>query len=627
MRFNTGNIIKLTAAVLAVLSCGEEEKGGGTDDDGGQDVDPIEWIIPGDNQIVRGKVLADLKSAVYDPYQSDGVIFWFSTAEGLETVDEILKAGPYLKIKANSADGEIDLKEASYSIEYESFSFDQSKVKHLDLGKLELRLEGRSSVSLNLEVRMLSTDRIAAKYSGKCVKQMQRLSNQFEVDGTSDHTATIGSVLQWNCEKDGTVFYYLYEQEGISEFDPKLEPAVTLKAKAGTDLSEIDFSKVSAEEVLLTSGEFSTADKAEGIFSLSIQPMLGTVNISADLTTGKDVNFRASYNRGYASAYKSENMLRRYDKEGKLISETALAKVWRKLPYNVSIELLMGDKTDAEIAEQLMEGTYAAALSIPPDMAGTSCSAEDVSKYTFNVLDYQTYDVIRSEKGAAGSYLVKMVDGKESHIYFSYAITLSATGEKVEAEYYGPLAEAAEDLDLTPVAPFHNHFGIYKPNGDKVIERDVTSVQIRRETDVTHTLTAERYPEVYYFYFVNMYTQYNGIDGTNATPCLMVNPEYINKGEIDLTKAEKCYALWYSTNYMYLLSSMGVIGTAPGYGPSVATLDIRQGEDGYYEIDMYVYDWGKANSYTQTDYGNKYDFRIAWRGKVSPYTGQKKNEW
>lgn len=257
--------------------------------------------------------------------------------------------------------------------------------------------------------------------------------------------------------------------------------------------------------------------------------------------------------------------------------------------------------TATEAGDLRNSAHYAVQFSVSAARMGSEISLSgERNSYTLTLFDYTTGTYVEAADGIRGTLLVKeRSTGK-------YAFRLNATladGTKIEAENDGDVVFVDDLEGMVPLPILPNEYTVYNPDGTLESKGDIVSMQLRESTDGNlyfYFLKEGQSPDDYYYY----------------TPQIMVEPAFVNAGEVKINETSLNWAakyiriqLSYATNQWMPAVDNGVLKVA--YDATTQMYDI------YLSV---------IDSYMSSGYagGSKNTLTISYKGPASKYTGSKK---
>lgn len=593
------------ATVSGLAACSDEDENNG----------PVEPPFELENQImVDGdkEHLIDIKSALWEKDSEGFYTFYLSPRAGIVHVEKMEEMEDYLKVKVKNPAGTVDLtQEAQFSIEFGTVKVSPTTMKS-DVEKAELQVDlvkGTTTLNLYVLAEMKSGKKLLVRYNGTATEaQPIALNNQWQA---GREITAIGSCVEWR-HRDRNV-YYLYNEKDQTAKPSEGSTAKFIEISLSTELKgDIDLATADKEQVQITYGELSSVAAASlsGMLRVSKDKSGSQLTVSLEsLIDGQ--RLRASYTGSYKAGYESENRFKITPVEGDVV-ETALTKVFRQEPHNVTNQIAFGDKeAPAEIAA-LTEGRYAVQINIAKpgetiDLATTTAAKLQLYDYT----NYKTYD---TSKGGAQGQLVTVADpnGGDAVIYLRFNVEFD-DGTKSEGEWYGAVSGVPEASypDLTPIKPVRNSFQVFASEGviDGDYDLDITGVLYNEETGKYNN--GGNQSDYHVFSFISEKTYDPANPQNYDTPILYINKDMVGKGEIKLDSPLNSYMLDYGK-----LGYMAFDNNESFQARTTGAMNVSQDSDGtwhiYFTVTNLYQDWGGSTT------GDGKIFVVNYVGKVQP---------
>ena len=502
----------LTWAVLfaagSLASCSDDDDKGGPTPPPVQLVDQIEY---------DGGTPIDIKSAIFEIEDTDLYTFYLSPTAGIADMDGMSEANDYLRVMVRNPKGTVNTESDTFEISYKDISVKEATMKDVKSVKLSADyLSETSRLNLYVEVEMESGKTLLARYENTCSEaKLPELNNQYELNGEA---LAIGSVLKWSNAATGATTYYFYNEADVTEPQDGLN-GLTVTLAAETTETTFDLSTVDPAQVSVKYGAFQNTENTTG--SLTIEVKNNVLTLAIDAEEG-DNHLRAAYSGAFTFGFESQNYIK--VTKGETPEEAALAKVF--VYKKGSTNILTFGMVDAEAPANLMEGNYAASISLTETQL-KECSIDLSEKdpifqkplaqiQIFDYLEYRIWD--NSTYAEVNGTLTTRQEGNTTYLKL---VVEYKDGVTLESEWSGVLTTTSEETDMTPVKPFHPHINITIEDGSPTdLDWDITELQMRH--DPNYSDMGETSPS-YIFYFVNANTEQNGgVDNTTGTPVLII---------------------------------------------------------------------------------------------------------
>lgn len=605
----------LTWAVLfaagSLASCSDDDDKGGPTPPPVQLVDQIEY---------DGGTPIDIKSAIFEVEDTDLYTFYLSPTAGIADMDGMSEANDYLRVMVRNPKGTVNTESDTFEISYKDISIKEATMKDVKSVKLSADyLSETSRLNLYVEVEMESGKTLLARYENTCSEaKLPELNNQYELNGEA---LTIGSVLKWTNAATGVTTYYFYNEADVTEPQDGLNGlTVTLAAEATEttfDLSTIDPAQVSVKY-----GAFQNTENTTG--SLNIEVKNNVLTLAIDAEEG-DNHLRAAYSGAFTFGFESQNYIKVTKSETP--EEAALAKVF--VYKKGSTNILTFGMVDAEAPANLMEGNYAASISLTETQL-KECSIDLSEKdpifqkplaqiQIFDYLEYRIWD--NSTYAEVNGTLTTRQEGNTTYLKL---VVEYKDGVTLESEWSGVLTTTSEETDMTPVKPFHPHITITKEDGSPTdLDWDITELQMRH--DPNYSDMGETSPS-YIFYFVNANTEQNGgVDNTTGTPVLIIPDQETSYNIPNLKETGDTFKWSFQFNNRNLsLYSLGY-----GYNNSWMK---RCPEEGSIQIEKVDKNWKITFRFKDlidkgfAKEGTSNTLVVEWEGPATKYSGTKPND-
>lgn len=607
----------LTWAVLfaagSLASCSDDDDKGGPTPPPVQLVDQIEY---------DGGTPIDIKSAIFEIEDTDLYTFYLSPTAGIADMDGMSEANDYLRVMVRNPKGTVNTESDTFEISYKDISVKEATMKDVKSVKLSADyLSETSRLNLYVEVEMESGKTLLARYENTCSEaKLPELNNQYELNGEA---LTIGSVLKWSNAATGATTYYFYNEADVTEPQDGLN-GLTVTLAAETTETTFDLSTVDPAQVSVKYGAFQNTENTTG--SLTIEVKNNVLTLAIDAEEG-DNHLRAAYSGAFTFGFESQNYIK--VTKGETPEEAALAKVF--VYKKGSTNILTFGMVDAEAPANLMEGNYAASISLTDTQLKES--SIDLSEkdpifhkplaqiQIFDYLEYRIWD--NSTYAEVNGTLTTRQEGNMTYLKL---VVEYKDGVTLESEWSGVLTTTSEETDMTPVKPFHPHITITKPDGSLTnVDWDITELQLRHDPNYRDSYTGDLI-SAYVFYFVNANTESNGgVDNANGTPALVIPEENITCNISDLKGAGDTFKWSFNFNNSNLSSYSGY-----GYNN---TWTKRCPEEGSIQVEKVDKSWKITIKFKDSidkgfgsPEGTNNTLVVEWEGPATKYSGTKPND-
>lgn len=604
----------LTWAVLfaagSLASCSDDDDKGGPTPPPVQLVDQIEY---------DGGTPIDIKSAIFEIEDTDLYTFYLSPTAGIADMDGMSEANDYLRVMVRNPKGTVNTESDTFEISYKDISVKEATMKDVKSVKLSADyLSETSRLNLYVEVEMESGKTLLARYENTCSEaKLPELNNQYELNGEA---LAIGSVLKWSNAATGATTYYFYNEADVTEPQDGLN-GLTVTLAAETTETTFDLSTVDPAQVSVKYGAFQNTENTTG--SLTIEVKNNVLTLAIDAEEG-DNHLRAAYSGAFTFGFESQNYIK--VTKGETPEEAALAKVF--VYKKGSTNILTFGMVDAEAPANLMEGNYAASISLTETQL-KECSIDLSEKdpifqkplaqiQIFDYLEYRIWD--NSTYAEVNGTLTTRQEGNTTYLKL---VVEYKDGVTLESEWSGVLTTTSEETDMTPVKPFHSHITITKEDGSPTdLDWDITELQMRH--DPNYSDMGETSPS-YIFYFVNANTEQNGgVDNTTGTPVLIIPDQETSYNIPNLKETGDTFKWSFQFNNRNLsLYSLGY-----GYNSWMK----RCPEEGSIQIEKVDKNWKITFRFKDlidkgfAKEGTSNILVVEWEGPATKYSGTKPND-
>lgn len=618
----------LAAACGMMLSCSKEpaepEPGTGP----GTEPEPAPVL---ENQIeYKGGDWTDIRSVIYEVTDTDLYTFWLSPTEGLTSVVAMVKADDFLLVSARNPKGAVDTETGEFTVTYGddvNVSASSDNVKEISLS-VSFTAGTPATLGLALDLALTDGTTLKADYDGSCSKAVEvELLNQYEMD---DVVYGLGSAVAWRNHREAATTYYLYTESGITESS---EESVLQSHAIVVHISdEMKGSETPVNLSEVTDGKVQI-DMPDG-FSTVQGPMTGTLSVSEivdgshnrlvlslDVTAGGK-SLRANFTNEYTYGYKASDTFT-VTRPGSEPLTSDLTKVFLYTSGLQSI-FMLGDASETETAEGLMDGTNAVKITLAGD--GNSFDISEAGFALYNYESYTTADAanLSGYSGVEGEIYTDRIGNKAYLYYHVEFISVNIDTDRVvaEGEWYGEVTSASENTDLTPVRPLSPTITITDPLGvETLYSNEIERVEMRRHTGYSFRGQKDTW---YYFYFVqkNVEISWQGISKDRvAVPLLTIPESFITGEDVDLSNNEKYWSIEYTNSNL-----SGSYGNASYMNcPADAVINVEKNDKTWtLRISM-------TNTYTVvgpgSSGGNGCRFVIEWQGPLTKYSGSEANDY
>lgn len=618
----------LAAACGMMLSCSKEtvEPDPGTGP--GTEPEPAPVL---ENQIeYKGGDWTDIRSVIYEVTDTDLYTFWLSPTEGLTSVVDMVEADDFLLVSARNPKGAVDTETGEFTVTYGddvNVSASSDNVKEISLS-VSFTAGTPAILGLALDLALTDGTTLKADYDGSCSKAVEvELLNQYEMD---DVVYGLGSAVAWRNHREAATTYYLYTESGITESTEESvlqSPAIVVHISDEMKGSEtpVDLSTVTDGKVQI--------DMPDG-FSTVPGPMTGTLSVSEivdgshnrlvlslDVTAGGK-RLRADFTNEYTYGYKTSDTFT-VTRPGSEPLTSDLTKVFLHTSGPQSI-FMLGDASEAETAEGLMDGTNAVKITLAGD--GNSFDISEAGFALYNYESYTTADAanLSGYSGVEGEIYTDRIGNKVYLYYHVEFISVNIDTDRVvaEGEWYGEVTSASENTDLTPVRPLSPTITITDPLGvETLYSNEIERVEMRRHTGYSFRGQKDTW---YYFYFVqkDVEISWQGISkDRRAVPLLTIPESFITGEDIDLSNNEKYWSIEYTNSNL-----SGSYGNASYMNcPVDAVINVEKNDK------TWTLRFSMTNTYTVvgpgSPGGNGSRFVIEWQGPLTEYSGSETNDY
>jgi hypothetical protein len=572
----------------------------------------------------------DIKSAIFDVEDTDLYTFYLSPTAGIKDLTGMSAAKDYLSVVVRNPRGTMNTASDTFEIAYKDISVTKQTMNDIEKVQLSADLVAETQrLNLYVEVTLKSGKTLLARYNNTCTEAVpQKLDNQFELDKV---ITAIGSVVEWRNPAAGTTSYYFYTQSGVTAPSDATPAGMELTIADGTETANIDLSKADPEKVKVKCGEFLNAAGTTGTLSLSKNADGTELTVAIDaLKSGS--HLRTAYTGAFAPGYASSNKMK--VTEGGMPEEAAMKRVFsykESLTNNFAFGL-----ADAEMPAGLMEGHYAVQLGLSNSMIGETIDlATEGSKCTFRLHDYRTYKTYDIAKSTgAGVTGTVTTAGTAQRLYLHLSVAFP-DGPAIEGEWYGDVT-AAEAFDLTPVKPFRPHINVVSADGETVMDRDLTAMEVRLEKDYSLRGGDPQYGgatfDAYFLYFRHAEGSDESIESTTYFPQLMIPASFLGTTGLDLAVPQD--GLYWS--FKYNNSSVvrqneytelyTMFGSKYGTCPDEVKITLIRNADKTWKVTFTMKDSYPSPYNPDRKEGTQNSIAIEWEGAATKYSGTKKND-
>lgn len=624
-KFSCSRLRLLTWAVLfaagGFASCSDDEKGD----------NPPPPPVELKNQIeYDGGKPIDIKSAIFDVEDTDLYTLLLSPTSGITDLAGMTAANDYLSVVVRNPKGTVNTDDDTFEISYRDISVKKQTVNDVEKVQLSADLVAETSqLNLYVEVVLKSGKTLLARYNHTCTQAVpQRLDNQWELDKVA---SAIGSVVQWHTPSEGFTTYYFYTGSNVAAPSPQTPADMEITLADGIETADIDLSAADPEQVSIRCGEFLSGAGTTGTLSIVRGESPVVLTVALDARNGGS-HLRAAYAGPFTSGFESSNSI--CVTAGDTPEEADLKRVFRykeSIMNNYAFGL-----ADAQSPEGLMEGHYAVQLGVSNLAIGTTIDlATEASKCTFVLYDYinyTTYDIGKtSGQGVTGTITTA---GSEERIYLQLSVAFP-DGPTVEGEWFGDVTTVQEAFDLTPVKPFVPHMKVVSPDGEVVMDRDLTTMEMRLEKDYALRGGDPEYGgatfDAYFLYF--RHDSGSPVETAYEYPMLMIPASYLNSTELDLAVGqEDLYWIFRFQNHLFSKPEYSeryeMFGSMYGYCPDEVKTTVVRNADKTWRISFRMKDYGSFSSWNpDAKEGTENTLTIEWEGSATKYSGTSKNDY
>lgn len=583
------------------------------------------------NQIeYNGGSLIDIKSAIFDVEDTDLYTFYLSPTSGITDLAGMTAAKEYLRVAVRNPKGTVNTATDTFEISYKDIGVKKQTMD--DVEKVQLStdlLKETQQLNLYVEVTLKSGKTLLARYNSTCTEAVpQKLDNQFELNKS---ITAIGSVVEWLNPADGATTYYFYTQSDITAPSEATPAAMQITLAKGVDAASIDLAAADPEQVKITCGEFVNAAGTTGTLAIVKNGDATEVTVTLDARSGGS-RLRAAYAGTYVSGYASTDRIK-FTLDG-TPEEAALTKVFHykeSLTNNFAFGL-----AEATTPEGLMAGNFAVKLGLSDLNIGRTIDlATEGSRCTFVLYDYRnykTYDIAMSTgQGVTGTVTTA---GTASRLY----LRLSAAfpdGPAVEGEWFGDVT-AVEAFDIVPVKPFVPHIKVLSAQGETVMDRDLSNVEVRLEKNFRLRGGDPNYGgaffDAYFLYFRPADAGNASIEDTNYCPQLMIPASYLGSTDLNLAAPQDDlhWSFKYNNSIVVLQSEYSenytMYGSKYGTCPDDVKATVIRNADKTWKITFTMTDSYPSTWNPERKEGTENSVTIEWEGPATKYSGTKKND-
>lgn len=572
----------------------------------------------------------DIKSAIFDVEDTDLYTFYLSPTAGIKDLAGMSAAKDYLSVVVRNPRGTVNTASDTFEIAYKDISVTKQTMNDIEKVQLSADLVAETQrLNLYVEVTLKSGKTLLARYNSTCTEAVpQKLSNQFELDKV---ITAIGSVVEWRNPAAGTTSYYFYTQSGVTAPSAATPAGMELTIADGTETANIDLSKADPEKVKVKCGGFLNAAGTTGTLSLSKNADGTELTVAIDALKGGS-HLRTAYTGAFAPGYDSSNKMK--VTEGGTPEEAAMKRVFsykESLTNNFAFGL-----ADAETPDGLMEGHYAVQLGLSNSMIGETIDlATEGSKCTFRLHDYRTYKTYDIAKSTgAGVTGTVTTAGTAQRLYLHLSVAFP-DGPAIESEWYGDVT-AAEAFDLTPVKPFRPHINVVSADGETVMDRDLSAMEVRLEKNYRLRGGDPQYGgatfDAYFLYFRHAEGSDESIESTTYFPQLMIPASFLGTADLDLAvpQDDLYWSFKYNNSSVALqneyMSQYTMYGSTYGTCPEEVKVTLIRNADKTWKVTFTMKDSYPSSYNPDRKEGTQNSIAIEWEGAATKYSGTKKND-
>lgn len=615
----------LTWAVLcaagSLASC--TDKGNGDDP---KPKPPVELK----NQIeYDGGKLIDIKSAIFDLEDTDLYTFYLSPRTGITDLAGMTATNDYLRVMVRNPKGTVNTTTDTFEISYKDISVKKLTMNDVESVKLSADLlKETSQLNLYVEVKLKTGKTLLARYNSACAEaEPQKLANQYELDKA---VTAVGSVVEWYNPVTGATTYYFYTQSDITAPSDGTPAGLEITLAEGVDAANIDLATADPEQVKILCGEFRNATGTTGKLGISKNGDGTELTVTLDARNGS--RLRAAYTGAFTAGYASSNSVK-FTLAG-TPEEAALTKVFafkESLTNNFAFGL-----ADAATPEGLMNGHFAVRLGLSDMNIGKTIDlATEGSKCTFILYDYQnytSYDISKSSgQGVTGTVTTS---GTAERLYLRLSVAFP-DGPAVEGEWYGDVTKT-EPFDITPVKPFVPYIKALTPDGETLLDKDLSNMEVRLEKDFRLRGGNPQYGgatfDAYFFYFRPADAGNEEIENTNHVPLFMIPASFLGSTDLDLAAPQDDlhWNLKYNNNSVLLKSdyteNYTMYGSTYGTCPDEVKVTVIRNADKTWKVTFAMKDSYQSPYNPDRKEGTMNSFTVEWEGAATKYSGSKKND-
>lgn len=573
----------------------------------------------------------DIKSAIFDVEDTDLYIFLLSPTAGITDMAGMTAAKDFLRVAVRNPKGTVDTETDTFEISYRDVGVKKNTMT--DVEKVQLSVDyvkETQRLNLYVEVTLKSGKTLLARYNSTCTETVpQKLDNQFELDKT---VAAIGSVVEWYNPADGATTCSFHTQAGITAPSETTPADMQITLAEGIDAANIDLATADPEKVKIVCGEFRNAAGTTGTLGIAKNGEGTELTVTLDARSGGS-RLRAAYAGTFASGYASSNRIKFTAADTP--EEADLKRVFHykeSQTNNFAFGL-----ADATTAEGLMSGNFAVQLGLSDLNIGKTIDlATEGSMCTFALYDYRnykTYDIGRaSGEGVTGTIVTA---GTASRLYLRLSVAFP-DGPAVEGEWFGDVTDAEGAFDLVPVKPFTPHIKVLSADGETVMEKDLTSMEVRMEKNFRLRGGNPQYGgatfDAYVFYFRAEGTTDEPIETTNYYPQLMIPASFLGSTDFDLSipQDDLHWSFKYNNSTVVLQNeyteNYTMYGSTYGTCPEQVKATVIRNADKTWKVTFGMVDTYPSAYNPDRKEGTKNSITIEWEGAATKYSGSKKND-
>lgn len=623
---------KLNSSRLRVLTWAVLFAAGGfasCSDDGNDDNPPPPVELKNQIEYDGGKLI-DIKSAIFDVEDTDLYTFYLSPSAGITDLAGMSAAKDYLKVVVRNPKGTVNTASDTFEISYKDISVKKQTMNDAEKVQLSADLVAETSqLNLYTEVTLKSGKTLLARYNSTCTEAIpQKLENQFELDKS---ITQIGSVVEWLDPADGSATWYFYAQSDVTAPSDAMPAGLQITFAEGVETANIDLSTADPAKVRVLCGAFKNGEGTTGALGFSKNADGTGLTVSLDARSGGS-RLRAAYAGAFVSGYKSSDRIQ--VTAAGTPEQAGMKRVFRykeSLMNNFAFGL-----ADAAAPAGLMTGNYAVQMGLSDLNIGKTIDlATQGSMCTFALYDYltyKTYDIAKSSgAGVTGTITTA---GTAQRLYLRLSVVFP-DGPAVEGEWFGDVTTVQEAFDLTPVKPFVPHIKVLSPDGETVLERNLSNMEVRLEKNYRLRGGDPQYGgatfDAYFLYFRHEGSA-EPIETLTYYPQLMIPASYLGSADLDLAAPQDGlhWSFTYHNNSVVLQNEYTerytMYGMTYGTCPDEVKATVVRNTDKTWKVSFTMTDSYPSAYNPDRKEGTKNSISIEWEGAATKYSGSKKND-